>query len=142
MRHTYTASSRGDTVRFLESYAARFPEDGFAPWTAVLKSGSRIVGWGGLNRDPAAPQWGTEVAYFIHPGFWGRGLATELVEAALDLAFRDLGLAEVFAFTKPANFASRRVLARTGFLFQRHVPELERDQYRVEGRDPAPRRTP
>ncbi|MDJ0864474.1 MAG: GNAT family N-acetyltransferase [Myxococcota bacterium] len=135
MRHTYVAPDLAATVHRLDAYAARFAEDGFAPWVAVLRSERRIVGWGGLNRDPEAPHWGVEVAYFIHRSYWGRGLAGELVHASLALAFRDLRLPEVVAFTRPANRASRRVLVRAGFVFARHVPELERDRYLVTPQD-------
>ena len=132
MRHTYVAPDRAATARYLEAYAARFAEDGYAPWTAVLRSEGRVVGWGGLNRDPHAPQWGTEVAYFIHRSYWGRGLASEIVRASLGLAFEVIGLPEVVAFTRPENHPSRRVLDKSGFTFLRHVAELERDQYVVE----------
>ena len=132
MRHTWASPDRAGTARYLEAYDARFAEDGFSPWVALLREGGRVVGWGGLNRDPEAPHWGVEVAYFIHRACWGRGLATELVGAALEHAFRDLALPEVLAFTRPENLASRRVLTKSGFAFVRHVPELERDQYVVE----------
>ena len=138
MRFTYAAPDRDATARFLEAYASRFPEDGFAPWTVLLKSEPRIVGWGGLNRDPHAPHWGPEVTYFIHPSYWGRGLASELVEAALRLAFQDLQLPEVLAFTRPGNLASRRVLQKAAFEFVRYVAELERDQYAAS----SPQRQP
>lgn len=131
MRHTYVAPDRDATAAYLDAYNARFAEDGFGPWVAVLRAEGRIVGWGGLNRDPKQPHWGVEVAYFMHRSCWGRGLASELVQASLELAFRDLGLLEVIAFTRPANRASSRVLAKAGFSFLRHVPELERDQYVV-----------
>jgi ribosomal-protein-alanine N-acetyltransferase len=91
MRHTYCAPSLEATAAHLESCAARFAEDGFAPWTAVLSAEDRIVGWGGLNKDPSAPEWGTEVAYYIDRAYWGRGLATELVCESLTHAFGDLG---------------------------------------------------
>lgn len=133
MRHTYAAPDRDATARYIDAYAARFAEDGFAPWTVLLKNEPRIVGWGGLNRDPQAPHWGPEITYFIHRNHWGRGLATELVEAALLLAFQDLELPEVSAFTRPGNLASRRVLQKTGFEFVRYVTELERDQYVTRG---------
>lgn len=132
MRHTYVALDRDATAAYLEKYAARFHEDGFAPWTALLRKEGRVVGWGGLNRDPSAPEWGTEVSYFIHRSYCGRGLATELVQASLRLAFDEIGLSEVGAFTRPANQASQRVLEKTGFVFVRYVDELERDQYRIE----------
>lgn len=128
---TPTLRLREATAAYLDAYSARFAEDGFAPWVAVLHAERRVVGWGGLNRDPKEPHWGVEVAYFIHRSYWGRGLAGELVQASLGLAFRDLGLPEVFAFTRPANHASGRVLGKAGFNFLRHVPELERDQYVV-----------
>jgi ribosomal-protein-alanine N-acetyltransferase len=132
MRHTYVAPDREATARFLEAYAARFSADGFSPWIAILQSEDRIVGWGGMNRDPEQPHWGPEVSYFIDPSCWGRGLATELVDASLRLAFRVLGLTEVLAFTRHANRGSQRVLEKTGFAFVRFVPELERDQYSVD----------
>lgn len=134
MQYTYVAPDRDATARYLEAYAARFPEDGFCPWTAVLQREDRVIGWGGLNRDPKAPHYGTEVSYFVHPSYCGRGIATELVHASLRLAFRDLGLSDVSAFTKPANHGSRRVLEKAGFGFVRYVPELERDQYSIDSR--------
>jgi ribosomal-protein-alanine N-acetyltransferase len=91
MRHTYCAPSLEATAAHLESCAARFAEDGFAPWTAVLSAEDRIVGWGGLNNDPSASEWGTEVAYYVDRAYWGRGLATELVCESLTHAFGDLG---------------------------------------------------
>lgn len=134
MRHTYVAHDRDATAEYLEAYAARFAEDGFAPWTAILESEQRVIGWGGLNRDPKAPHWGTEVSYFIHRAYWGRGLATELIQASLELAFRRLRLSEVLAFARPDNPASAQVLKKTGFTLVRYVPELERDQYALDRR--------
>jgi len=131
MRHTFASPNREATARYLQTYAARFPEDGFAPWTAVFKSEQRIIGWGGLNKDPEAPHWGPEISYFIDVAYWGKGLASELVQAAVHLAFGDLELPQVFAFTKPNNRASRRVLQKNRFEFVRYVPELERDKFEI-----------
>lgn len=131
MLHTYVAPDREATAAYLNAYSARFAEDGFTPWVAVLRAERRVIGWGGLNRDPKEPHWGVEVAYFIHRSYWGRGLASELVQASLALAFCGLGLPEVIAFTRPANHGSSRVLNKAGFAFLRHVTELGRDQYVV-----------
>lgn len=115
MRFTYCAPSRAATAAFVEEHAARFPIDGHAPWTAVLEDGQRVVGWGGLGCDPQAPQWGRELMYFFDPAFWGRGFASELVQAALTLGFADLGLDAIGAFAHPGNLASIRVLENAGF---------------------------
>lgn len=129
MQYTYCAPDLAATRAFLKRYADRFVEDGYSPWTAVLAAEDRIVGWGGLNRDPEQPHWGPEVAYFIHPAYWGRGYATDIVEASLRLAFAEIGLDEVTAFTRPANLGSQRVIAKSHFEFVRYVEEIERNQY-------------
>ncbi len=131
MRFTYYAPSRDATAAFLEAYAGRFAEDGFAPWCAELAAEGRVVGWGGLNRDPKAPHWGTEIAYFVDPAYSRRGLATELVTAALAHGFDELDLGAVSAFARPENEASIRVLAKAGFARLRWVPELERDEFGI-----------
>lgn len=70
MKHTFYAPSREATVAHIHSYSARFVEDGFAPWTAVLLKEDRIVGWGGFNKDPDEPEWGTEVTYYSDQAYW------------------------------------------------------------------------
>lgn len=135
MRFTFCAPDREATRRHVEAHAARFREDGFAPWTAVLAASGDVVGWGGLCRDPEAPHWGVEVAYYLDRAHWGLGLATELVEAALAEAFGRIALPSVGAFTRPGNRASARVLEKAGFRFQAFVPELGRNQYRVGARE-------
>ena len=131
MRFTYCAPTARDTAKHLRAYAARFEQDGFAPWTAVHRVDGCVVGWGGLNRDPAAPKWGTEVSYFVHRNYWGQGLAGEIVAASLSHAFEDLVLPQVGAFTHPRNRASARVLLRAGFQPVGYVEELDRDQYSI-----------
>lgn len=131
MQHTYCAPSRADSQRYLRTYAGQQRTHGFAPWTAVLKETALVVGWGGLNIDPADARWGIEVAYFFDPAVWGRGLATELVRAAVVDGFDRLGLAAIGAFARPANVASIRVLEKVGFRFVEFVPELERNRYAI-----------
>src|SRR5262245_6836847 len=131
MRFTYCSPNREATAEYVEAYSARFIEDGFAPWTIVYAADSRIVGWGGLNRDPKAPHWGIEVAYFVAAAYWGRGLATELVQESLAHAFGDLGLPEVGAFVRPDNHASIRVLTKAGLARVGFVPELQRDRFHI-----------
>lgn len=135
MQYTYCAPDLAATRWFVESHADRFGEDGFAPWTVVLAGDGRVVGWGGLGKDPPEPLWGPEVSYFFDPSVWGRGLATELVEAALAHAFDDIGLDEVGAFARPANAASVRVLEKCGFERYDFVPRLERDRFLALRRD-------
>ena len=131
MRYTWWAPDREALVSRLAAYAARHASDGFSPWTAELRAGGPVVGWGGLCVDPFEPVWGPEVIYMIHPGHWGCGLASEIVGASLAWAFGELRLPRVGAFARPENLGSLRVLAKSGFALMGYVPELERNQYVV-----------
>ena len=130
MRHTRVDASLRECRRRIAVHERRRRRDGYAPWTVVTRSERRIVGWGGLYEDPFEPGWGVEVGYFFHPQAWGRGFASELVAAALEAADCVLKLAEVRAFARAENIASRRVLEKAGFQVVRFVPELERWLYR------------
>jgi ribosomal-protein-alanine N-acetyltransferase len=133
MKFTHSTASPEASHRWLQSYEASRSRLGFAPWVLIHKASGRIAGWGGLNVDPSAPQWGPEVTYFIHPSLAGRGLATELVQESLQIGFEELGLSAIAAFTRPDNRASARVLAKCGFRFLRHESSLERDHYAIDG---------
>jgi ribosomal-protein-alanine N-acetyltransferase len=135
MRFTYAAPSLAECERRLRTYEALRERVGFAPWVAVLRAESRVVGWGGLGIDPFEPGWGVEVSYFLAPAYWGRGLATEIVRASLEHGFVKLSLAVIGAFAKPENGASIRALERCGFAFLGYEPALERNHYEV-WRDP------
>jgi len=130
MRHTRVDASLRDCRRRIAAHEWRRRRDGYAPWTVVTRAEGRIIGWGGLCTDPFEPGWGVEVSYFFHPDAWGRGFATELVGACLDVADRVLKLPEVRAFARPENTASRRVLEKAGFEILRFLPELQRLLYR------------
>lgn len=130
MRHTHVDRSLRQCRRRIAVHERRRRRDGCAPWTVITKHDGRIVGWGGLYEDPFDPGWGIEVGYSFHPAAWGKGYATELVSAALDVADNALQLPEVRAFARPENAASRRILAKFGFQDVRFVPDMQRMLYR------------
>lgn len=73
---------------------------------------------------------GAEVAYLFHPSVWGRGYASELVQASMEIGDNQLRLTEVHAFAQPQNGASRRVLEKAGLKTVRFVSEMDRILYR------------
>ncbi len=102
---------------------------GFGPWSVLDKASGRIIGFGGLYDDPFDPGWG----YHFARSAWSRGFATELTRFSIALAHGPLRLAEVRAFAHRDNVASRRVLAKTGFVEQRFMPEMNRYLYAHHG---------
>jgi len=126
MRFTQPRSSLQECVHYLEAHEAQRLANGCAPWTVIGRDEDEIVGFGGLYVDPFDPGWGVEVGYFFRPQSWGRGYATELVQACLTLARRGRRWPIICAFAHAENAASVRVLEKTGFERQRFVPKLER----------------
>jgi ribosomal-protein-alanine N-acetyltransferase len=131
MRFTHWSQSREACAAWLQQYVDAEPEVGYAPWTIVHRADRRIVGWGGLNIDPNAREWGPEVSYFIHADYQGIGLATELVLASVEFGFRDLQLPTIGAFARPENSGSARVLTKCGFEYIGYERTLQRNHYEL-----------
>lgn len=130
MRFTHVDRSLRQCRRRIAVHERRRRRDGCAPWTVLEKADDRIIGWGGLYIDPFDPGWGIEVGYYFRPDVWGRGYATELVQASLTVADDELQLPEVHAFAKIENIGSQRVLKKCGFREVRFVPAMARTLYR------------
>ncbi len=138
MRYTRCDASLRECRRRILVHEWFRRRDGYAPWTVASKRDGRIIGWGGLYKDPFDPGWGVEVGYYLRPSACGQGYGSELVGACMEVADRALALPEVGAFAHPENAASRRVLEKAGFEIVRFVPAMERLLFRRERRDPRP----
>lgn len=130
MKHTHVDETLKECRRRVLVHEWRRRHDGCAPWVVASREDGRIVGWGGLYKDPFDPGWGFEVGYYFHPDAWGRGYASELVTAALAVADRQLQLPEVWAMAHPDNRGSRRVLEKAGFGVVRYMPDRTRFLFR------------
>jgi RimJ/RimL family protein N-acetyltransferase len=64
-----------------------------------------------------------EIGYIFHPGYGGRGYATEAAEVMLRLAFDGLGLHRVIGRLDGRNTASARLLERLGMRREAHLVE-------------------
>ncbi|TPN83299.1 GNAT family N-acetyltransferase [Mesorhizobium sp. CU2] len=90
---------------------------GFGRW--AVEAEGRLVGFGGITVSNDFD--GLNLSYHLHPDNWGQGYASELVLEALRTAFLTLEAERVIALARPANPASRRVLEKCGFAFDREV---------------------
>ncbi|HEY0407367.1 MAG TPA: GNAT family N-acetyltransferase [Pyrinomonadaceae bacterium] len=117
-------------------------QHGFCFWAVVDKCSNQLIGSCGLGYqlDGSLP---VEFGYTLARDCWGRGLATEMAGAALRHAFAHLPLEEIAASVDSGNHASRRVLEKIGFVFDR-TEQLDagvdlwykatRHQWRASGR--------
>ncbi len=94
---------------------------GFGMWLLRDRATGAMVGRGGLQRTHATGGDEIEVGWAIIPERWGQGLATEMALLAVDVAFGDLDLQSIIAFTLPHNVASRRVMEKADFVYERDI---------------------
>ncbi len=109
------------TRRFLEDHLAHWDRFGFGIWVLRDRNSQAFAGRTALRHVEVGGRDEIELAYALMPAFWGRGLATEIARACLDLGFGVLGLDDLVCFTQPDNLASRRVMEKVGFVYERDV---------------------
>ncbi|MFB4307082.1 GNAT family N-acetyltransferase [Actinomadura sp. GTD37] len=106
----FTADGQRDNLHGLvESYEAG------EMWPGVILVDGEIAGRITLNNVLRGPLQSCFVGYWVARAHAGHGVATEALKQALDVAFRELRLHRVDAFTRVDNHASQRVLRNNGF---------------------------
>ena len=91
---------------------ANLSRNGWGLWAVEVKGGAPFIGFVGLSK----PEWrdDVEIGWRLAKTAWGHGYATEAARASLAFGFDQLALAEIVAFTVPANLPSQRVMERLG----------------------------
>ncbi|EEP73654.1 GCN5 N-acetyltransferase [Micromonospora sp. ATCC 39149] len=106
--------SLGDVERRCRLAGSRWLTGVSADLAIVDARGGELAGGCMLHHDePATGQ--AMIGYSLLPAGRGRGLATRAVRLVAGWAFDGVGLARVWAGTRPENAASQRVLERAGF---------------------------
>jgi RimJ/RimL family protein N-acetyltransferase len=114
--HLSGVLSRAESDALVERILEGFAQHGYGPWALEVKGGAPFIGFCGLWSPSFAAHFTPciEVGWRLAHEVWGKGYATESAEAALDYGFGPLALAEIVAYTTPANRRSRAVMERLG----------------------------
>ncbi len=107
---------RAASDAFVDRIEARFEQQGYGLWALELTATGQFLGYTGLNPlpDGVPAAGGMEVGWRLDRHAWHHGYATEAARAALDVAFRGAGLAEVWSMTAVLNEPSQAVMRRIG----------------------------
>lgn len=112
------------TQEFLDENVAHWDTHGFGLWILRDRASGAFAGRAGLKWIHVGGAMEIELGYTFLQEYWGRGLATEIAQASIDVAFGPLDLDNIVCFTLPTNFASQRVMAKVGFIFEREIVHL------------------
>ncbi len=106
--HPYTREAAREWIEF--ATACR-PETDFA-----IEVAGEAAGGVGMKPGIDIERLSAEIGYWLGEPFWGKGIATAALSATVAYAFRELGMARVFAVPFATNAASARVLEKAGFV--------------------------
>ena len=97
--------------------SALFPSGTGCAWVIEERSSGAFIG--AVHFNYFYWEWKVGgIGYEIHPDYWGKGLTTEALRAAVAYGHRFLALNRIEAWTLPGNTASDRVLEKAGFQFE------------------------
>ena len=117
----------------IETYKKNTPEKIIRYSVGVEeKHTGKLLGWVGLAPLDIKPEE-IEIYYGFGRESWGRGYATEAVEAFLHYGFETIGLDRIVAIVLPENRASIRVLEKIGLPFVDIVSGLKPELSFFEG---------
>jgi RimJ/RimL family protein N-acetyltransferase len=108
------------TRAFLGKNLRHWDQYGFGLWMFRDRADGCFVGRGGLRHVALHGRPEIEINYALMPTFWGKGLATEIATASVELG-RRLGMPTLVAFALPDNRGSRRVMEKVGFRYERDI---------------------
>lgn len=116
MEHFPKLLTSEESDRQAAGIAAHFQKHGFGFWAVEAIGVTDFVGFVGLSIPTFEAHFTpcVEIGWRLAFDHWGHGYATEAARAAVDCGFRRLGLAEIVAFTVPANRRSIAVMQRLG----------------------------
>lgn len=91
-------------------------------WGILHREAQQLIGTAGIKHIEAEHRRG-EISYELIPGWWNRGIMTEVLDKICGYALDELGLHTITANIDPRHDASRRVLEKLGFKNEAHFRE-------------------
>jgi RimJ/RimL family protein N-acetyltransferase len=115
LEHTsWNLASEEELRSIVDGYNSDALSSGFC-FAIELVEESRLIG--AISFHTVSPVHRTaEIAFNLHPRYWGRGIATRCCNAVADWGFSDQGYVRIQATALDTNLASMRVIEKCGFV--------------------------
>jgi [ribosomal protein S5]-alanine N-acetyltransferase len=133
-----STASPEESREWIERNLGHGEDPGLGIFVFRERATGRFVGRGALRRIEIGGADEVEVGYAVAADVWGRGFATEMA-AGLAAHAEANGLRDLVAYTEPSNAASRRVMEKVGFRYERDVDHHGRAQVLYRRRAPGDR---
>jgi len=114
-------TDRSAAQRMFGEWLGQWHDHGFGYWT--VRDDEGIVGFSGIRYSTWNDRTVLNLAYRYTPRAWGKGYATEVARAAVDLWRDEHSAHPLIAYTTPANIGSQRTALAAGL---ERRPDLDR----------------
>jgi ribosomal-protein-alanine N-acetyltransferase len=121
MRYMGGARNEEESKRWLSDNLDHWNIHGFGCWMLTHRADGGFVGRSGLRRAQLDSGDEVELGYALVTQYWGKGLATEMAKAIVEIGFERLELESLIALVDAPNLASRKVAEKLGFHFERNT---------------------
>jgi ribosomal-protein-alanine N-acetyltransferase len=104
-------------IRFIRD---QYRKNGIGRLAVVDKHSNSFIGWGGfklITEETNNHINYYDLGYRLLRKNWGNGYATEIARGCIEFGFNKLHLEEIVAIADAKNFASQRVLEKSGFKY-------------------------
>jgi RimJ/RimL family protein N-acetyltransferase len=113
---------QGKLKSWLDSIIAMSVDGRACLFSIDLRTGERCIGQVSLVQRDISASW--NLAFWLHPSYWGRGLAVETATAIVRYAFTVMEIQEVWAGAALWNQRSMKTLLSLGLLSIQEVETL------------------
>lgn len=101
--------------------AMQWQAAGLGLWVFELDYTNTFIGYCGLKPVTIEGEPCVELLYAVRAAQWGQGYGSEMARVVLNAGFHTLGLREIVCFTLPENTASRRVMEKQSFVYEKDI---------------------
>ena len=106
------------TKTYLATNMAHWDAHGYGLWAMRTKDGA-FAGRAGIRHILVDGVDEIEIAYTFKRDFWGQGLASEIAGALTEIGLSRLELSSLIGLVSVEHGASRRVLEKANYLFEK-----------------------
>ncbi|MDA9433344.1 GNAT family N-acetyltransferase [Bradyrhizobium sp. CCBAU 51627] len=106
------------TKTYLATNMAHWDQHGYGLWALRTKDGT-FAGRAGIRHILVDGIDEIEIAYTFKRDLWGRGLAGEIASALTEIGLSRLALSSLIGLVSVEHGASRRVLEKANYLFEK-----------------------
>lgn len=126
----------------VKHWISNYESGSYFHWVIEWKETGELIGTINLGNVEEACHM-CDTCYMLSPGFWNKGIMTEVLEAVLDYAFDRVGFNRVQAEVFYGNDASSAVLKKCGMVLegvarQKYCDKVWYDHKAIEGLRYAP----